>query len=222
MDNRLQSAESYQLTLKDNSERTERVIASIRAFINQASLVTALGIGKLIIDEFYAGNLNLWRKRGSKDTSLRKLARHEKLPISASCLYRSIAIYELFERLDGKKRWSRLGATHFRAVLALCEEEQVRMLDNAQGKAWSTKRLEEEVMKSRKITNGIGRPRLPALVKSLRCIQTSIRNSESAFNNPQSIAELSLASVVLLREELAALRSKIESYENKLEEINEA
>jgi hypothetical protein len=219
MNSSIQSTESYQLVVNDNGEKTERVVESIREFINQASLDTALGIGKLVIDEFYDGNLNRWRKRGPKDASLRKLARHEKLPISASCLYRSIAIYELFARLDGKTRWSRLSATHFRAVLALSEEEQIKQLDAAQENTWSTKKLEEEVIKCRKSTNGIGRPRLPKLVKSLRCIQTSIRNSESAFNNPQSIAELSHASVLLLRDELAALRSKIESYQSKLEDI---
>ena len=92
------------------TEAMDQLVAEINAFARAKALETALGVGRLIVDDIYGGDLEAWRDRGRKDASFRKLASRGDCDLSASGLYRSVAVYELCERL-GASRWKHLGAS---------------------------------------------------------------------------------------------------------------
>ena len=104
----------------------------------------AIAVGALVIHGICGGSLDEWRRRGVKHTSFRKLSSHPNLPMSPGALYRSVAIYELCERL-GVKSWKHVSTSHLRLVLPLGPEDQARLLDAAEKDAWSVRHLDDEV-----------------------------------------------------------------------------
>jgi hypothetical protein len=127
----------------------DRVVGQLNEICKVATLEFSISVGRLIIDSFYRGDCERWRKRGTKQASFRKLSRHPELPMSAVALYRSVAIYELSQRL-GMSDWKHVCATHLRLVLPLPEEEQEKLLKLAETNTWSIRRLDEEVSLVRK------------------------------------------------------------------------
>jgi len=123
----------------------ECVIAHLNSICKTATLRFALDVGGVVIRHFYAGKLDLWRNRDrKKDVSLRKLAKHPHLPMSPSALYRSIAIYELCERL-GISDWKHISTAHIRLVLPCGPDQQARLLSTAEAERWSVRELDAEV-----------------------------------------------------------------------------
>jgi hypothetical protein len=123
----------------------ERVVAQLNAICKTATLKFALDVGALVVRHFYAGNVAIWRNRDrTKDTSLRKLARHPHLPMSPSALYRCVAIYELCERLQ-LTTWKHISSGHMRLVLPLAPDQQERLLSTAEAERWSVRQLDARV-----------------------------------------------------------------------------
>lgn len=143
----------------------------IGALSRRATLEFALEVGKIVIGTLYGGDLYEWRGRGRKSNSLRALARHPDLAISPATLYRSLALYELSERVRPDSPWCHLGISHLRAVLSAPPPVQEYLLERAEKEGWSVARIEREVsgVSGRERHRG-GRPRSPEYVKSIRKI----------------------------------------------------
>jgi hypothetical protein len=151
-------------------EVIDEVVASLNEMQVQSTLDLSLRTGRLIMERFYRGDPTRWRHHGAKEVSFRKLADRcqQDLRVSASYLYRAVALYELVERL-GFEWEARLSTTHLRAVLGLPGAKQAALLDAAQQGAWSTARLEEEAARVRAtFERRSGRPPTPPLLRSLR------------------------------------------------------
>src|SRR6266513_2543056 len=59
----------------------EAVVQGLNRLCRQATFEFTLAVGEMVIDKVYGGDLNLWRSRDpTKIISLRKLARHARLP----------------------------------------------------------------------------------------------------------------------------------------------
>ena len=145
----------------------------IRRLQRDATIGLAIHVGELIISKLYGGDFSTWRSHGSKDVSFRKLTELLQDDLSASVLYRSVAIYELADRM-GVSTWKHLGVSHVRAVLGLPIKEQERILETAEEEAWTVERIEQEVASSRKeLETGVrrGRRPLPAFVKSIHSMR---------------------------------------------------
>jgi hypothetical protein len=83
----------------------DEVVRGIAAAQEKHGLALAVEVGSLIVDTFYGGDIAVLRDRGPKEASLRRLAEHPDLPMSPAALYRTVAIYELAERLGGVSTW---------------------------------------------------------------------------------------------------------------------
>jgi len=169
------------LPAQEVSDRViDQVAQDIRRLQRDATIGLALHIGELIIRNLYGGDFSTWRSHGSKDVSFRKLTVLLQEDLSVSVLYRSVAIYELADRM-GVSTWKHLGVSHVRAVLGLPMKEQERILSAAEEKAWTVDRIEQEVAKSRKeLETGAkrGRPALPAFVKSIHYMKRFVEEEE--------------------------------------------
>ena len=195
-------------TLRDR--KILATVTKIRALSNGSSLELAQAIGAVVVEEVYAGNLERWRVRRAKDTSLRRLARHPMLPVSAATLYRAIAIYELSVHVGGLQRWPGLGPAEVRAVLGLPREAQISLLDEAAACGLSARELRE---KAATVTRGKqrgGRPATNHIVKCLRTIGRTVRRNSLWIDDRERIEALDEGSRNYIREELADIRHQLE------------
>jgi hypothetical protein len=192
------------------SQRVDAAARRINAISRAATLEFALEIGRAVIETLYQGRLNEWRSRGRKEIGLRQLATHPNLSISASTLYRSIAIYELCERVGRCGPLRHLGVSHLRAVLAAPEDKQTALIKRAEEEKWSVSRLESEVDKEQARASRGGRPRSPEYVKSIRRMNQLVAPraldglDEADRLSPAEAREL-LAMVSCLRERIALI-----------------
>jgi hypothetical protein len=194
----------------------DAVVDELRQLTQVATLDLALAVGRLVIDRFYDGDTNAWRLRGRRCTSFRKLAARPDLPMSASALYRSVAIYELWQRLGGIVVWTHVGACHARAVLGLPPADQELLLRRAESESMTVRQLEEVAATLREQRNDRrGRPRR----RPLQQATIVVRRSLDALADALAHAELDKAppeDLGSLKDTLAQLRARCEQIDGRL------
>ena len=80
----------------------ERAADRIEELARERVMGTALDIGRVVVDDIYAGDLDAWRSRGRNDPSFRQLGRileDRGRGVSAMTLYRACGLLELEDRL---------------------------------------------------------------------------------------------------------------------------
>jgi len=126
--------------------QVQRVVIQLNKICKSATLDFALAVGQVIITNFYGGDLDRWRARGTRlELPLRKLAKHPDLPMSFLALYRSVSIYEICARL-GVHGWKHVSTSHIRLVLPLRTADQCRLLELAESRRWTVRRLDQEIV----------------------------------------------------------------------------
>lgn len=194
-------------------ERIGKTIFELRKLTRGASLQFALTAGRIVVETLYAGETRAWRSRTRKDHALRALAARPDLPMSASALYRALAIYELSTRQAGGQGWQHVGVSHLRTVLGLPEDVQTGLLERAEAERWTAARLERETLPLRATSRRAGgRKRLPGYVKSIRRMFELTR--AEALEGLDAIDELSGS-------ELAELVGMLESTRAAVEQLSE-
>jgi hypothetical protein len=170
----------------------DRVVVQLNAICKSATFDFAIAVGRLIITSFYGGQLDVWRRRGQKHASFRKLAKHPDLPMSPSALYRSVAIYELAERM-GISRERRLSTSHLRLVLPLPSADQERLLRTADAEGWSVSRLRDEIAAQPRAASSPrgGRKGRSPLRKTLHTLRGCLDDSDNLVGINESDADLS-------------------------------
>jgi hypothetical protein len=188
-----------------------RVLLQLNALCKTATLQFALSVGELVIETLYSGDISRFRLHHRKHhAALRKIAADPELAMSPSALYRSIAIYELCERL-GVRSWKHVSTSHLRLVLALGADEQAHLLQEAETQRWPVRRLEEQVAA---LTRGRspppgrgGRRRRSRLRKTIDGLQRDLRAMTNLLESEENIEiECSPESV---RAAIQALRSTV-------------
>lgn len=209
-----QGAELSRASHAKDDRLVSRVVLQLNALCKRATFDFAIGVGKLIIDSFYSGRLDAWRNHGAKGISFRKLAKHPDLPMSPAALYRSVAIYELAERLsiDGERRVS---TSHLRLLLPLRGDEQARLLRLAEANAWSVSRLELEIASSVKVVERRqrgGRKRRSRLRKAIEVLEKCIDESSRVLETEdEKLSQDTARSVVEKLRRLQLASSQLET-----------
>jgi hypothetical protein len=205
------------------ADQLDELVESLAVLGKDVSVEQAVEIGRLVIERLYDGDLSAWRTRGPKAHSLRTLARRAELSVSSSALYRSIALYELSERLGGIDRWAAagLGVSHVRLVLGLPDEDQRRLLDLAVEQAWTVAELEREAAAIRKQSpqreSRGGRPRLPRFLKSIHRLRKAAESPDEMFGDLDAVEDMEPAQVNEIRDVLASIRARCEELDRQLQ-----
>lgn len=196
----------------------DEVIEGIRAAWAKHGFALVQDVGRIVVEKFYGGDVGVMRDRGQKDASLRKLAEHPELPMSAATLYRTVATYEVVNRLGGVATWKHLEPSHVRAVLPLPEKDQRRLLERADERAWTVRQLEEEARKARaKAKKGnVGRPALPRFVKSIHALERFVEDEE-AFADLSDEVELDGEEAKRLYQVVTGLKLKCAELQERLQ-----
>lgn len=201
-----------------------RVLNAARAIGNlsrKATMDFALDVGRIVVAELYNGDLSEWRRRGKKARSLRVLARHPSLCISATTLYRSLALFELYSRLS-PVAWEHIvkhvGVSHLRVILSAPPETQGELLEKIVSGGWSVARLEREVteLSERDRPRG-GRPRAPEYIKSIRRIGRLI--APEALEGLDEATKLDIEQVQELLGIVKRVRDRISLIEHALARV---
>jgi hypothetical protein len=150
-----------------------KLVQISREASREAHLDHAIRVGSLVIHYFYGGDLQLWRSKGPKTTSFRRLAMHPELPMSASVICRCVAIFDVCQRLDVVSRWRRITLSHLRLVLRLNTSAQQQLLATANAHRWTVNQLEAEARKHHQ--RGGGRRPRPELTRKTELIGRLMR-----------------------------------------------
>ena len=192
----------------------DEVVQELNDIHRGAALETALRIGRLIVDRFYGGDLTSWRTHRAKEASFRKLAARadSNLHISATGLYRAVALYELTERLN-LKDVREIGVTQLRLVLGLPEPQQRLLLAQAQENGWQSQRLELEASRLRaRLGKRSGRIPVPPLARVARTISQLSSRARSMVREEDFVRPLS-------RDEVRSVHQAIEGAKQELEQF---
>jgi hypothetical protein len=196
-------------------ERIGKTILELRKLTRGASLQFALTVGQIVVETLYDGDARAWRSRARKDHALRALAARPDLPMSASALYRALAIYELSTRCGAGEGWQHVGVSHLRAVLGLAEDVQTSLLERAEAERWTAARMEREAVTLRSTRRQTGgRKRVPGYVKSIRRIFEL--TSAEALEGLDSVGELNPSEVADLTEMLESARVQLERLRQRI------
>jgi hypothetical protein len=182
----------------------------------------ALQVGKCVVETVYLGDLKRYRRRDrNQERTLRSIATHPDLAMSSVALYRSVAIYELCERL-GITSWEHVSTSHLRLVLPLKSDDQARLLQEAERNRWPVQRLDEEVaalMKTdRPHRNRGGRRRSSSLRQAIRVVDRSLEQVMRVLDSSEDLA--ADASPESARAAVASLRRAVDMctrLQNRLE-----
>jgi len=183
----------------------------------------ACAVGQLVVDRFYGGDVDAMRQRRRGCPSLRRLAEHPALPMSASSLHRAIAIFDVVERVESSVHWSHLGPSHVRAVLPLPHERQVALLEAAEAGAWTVERLALAVREARadlenrtEARHRGGRPPLPRFVKTIRALSRLADADEALYGDLDRAAHLGREEREQLQTVLAKMKARCAELERAL------
>jgi hypothetical protein len=193
----------------------DSVITELNELHGQATLEVALKMGAIIVNRFYGGDMRTWREHRRKEASFRKLAARSDLTVSATTLYRAVALYELTQRLRIGDR-SSLTMTHLRVVISLPEADQEALLEQAETNQWSTERLERESTRIRSLSvRRPGRPAVPPLVIAVRkLVRTCDR--VAGILDEEDPGRLPLGELKSVYEALDQVRVRVESFARRI------
>ncbi len=174
-----------------------------------------LEVGRILIEELYAGDLSAWRARGEKDASLRKLSAltaSSGVAISRSVLHRSMQIYALLQRIG--EDWSYLGVSHFRVVFSLPDEQQESLLRRADRERWTVRRLEAAVRELREDTSSP-----PAFVTGISQVERLARQGDALLGELDQLESLPQETLQDLSRSLLEARQVFDSLQEHLDRV---
>lgn len=198
------------------ASRIRLAVDRLKRLARDASLEFALEVGRVVVETIHDGDLGAWRSRGRKEHALRSLCADPELPISASALYRALAIYELSCRPDADvSSWKHLGVSHVRAVLGLTPDSQLKLLGRAEAQRWTVTKLEGEVRACRACPQRRGGRRpTPRYLRSIRQIyQLTMAEALSGLDDGIGLRPAELEE---LMEKLSRARQRLAQLEKVL------
>ena len=132
-------------SVSQSDDTVRRTVLELNALCKITTLQFTLAIGGQILKGLYADDIRRLRSRARKDhAALRRVAADPDLAMSASALYRSVAIFDVCERI-GIQSWEHVSTTHIRLVLALAPDEQEELLRQTEANGWTVRVLERRV-----------------------------------------------------------------------------
>src|SRR5262245_57387900 len=161
-------------------------ISQLSTIKRTASVTFGLQVGATIVEQMFHGNSIELRRRGPKDLSLRRLARHPELPMTARTLYLAVGIYELCTRLGQDPASLRLDVSHFEAVLPAPRAHQTALLLQAAANRWTVRRLREKVAAIARPRRG-GRRRQSFVARSARSVERALGELDDLLSSTAAL-----------------------------------
>jgi hypothetical protein len=161
----------------DNST-LDRVVDELQRIEGKSAWAKTLAIGALILDSFFQGDAELWRKKGgSRSQSLRRLAGRPECPLSKSALASAVAILLLTRDEPVLQFSNTLTPSHVAEVLSLTPADRQLLLHEAESEGLSVRALRDRVRGVRRaLGERRGRPKHPTATRAIN----HLKNSDTA------------------------------------------
>ncbi|MBX2800782.1 MAG: hypothetical protein KTR31_24080 [Myxococcales bacterium] len=152
-----------------------RALDHLNHIYAESTLQVALRVGRYVLDTFFDGDPEAFRRRGRGHATFTALADRSELHFSRVWLWRAVSVVTQIEQLP-ERTASALPFTHHTALLVVRDLDSKRALaDRAATEGWPKRRLQEEVRRATRGQSRRGRPRLPMVVRKLNQIQRIAR-----------------------------------------------
>jgi hypothetical protein len=177
----------------------DATVSQLRQLERRSGLERMIGIGRLILEQFFDGSAAAWReRRKNKNNSVRRLAQHPSCPLSHSSLNQALGVYVTVRALPSVQTFKHVGACHIIAVLHLTEAAQLLWLERAEEEQWSVRQLKAAVLASRRLEGerrgrpktSVGRARVAKLKRSAVTLERDLSALADVQLSPSERDEL--------------------------------
>ncbi len=200
-------------------DRVRRTVRQVNALCKDTTLRFALSVGQLVVKGLYDGDTRRLRSRGRKDQlALRRLAADPDLAMSASALYRSVAIFELCERVN-VAHWKHVSTSHLRLVLPLRPSDQERFLRETEANRWKVRELEQRIAAvgdDARVSARGGRPRRSGLRSVVDLLEKGTERVVGLLSSNDQTTESSPESVRATVDALGRMRDACDALEERV------
>lgn len=167
-----------------DAARIEEVGAKIRALHARDTLRTALAVGQVLLESFYANDLAEYRSRRRRHTSLRALARQGGLGVSGTYLWTCLAVLDQVDQLPPEVG-SSLSLAHHRLLLGVpVPAVRTALAADAVAEGWSCEVLRDRIRELRDAQRpGLrrGRPPVSARVRAIDALEVFEKHARAAL-----------------------------------------
>jgi hypothetical protein len=133
------------------NSQLDEINSKLREYKRGADLEMYAKGGRLILERFFGGSVNLWESPSPrKQHSIRRLAQRPGAPHGKDALTRRVGVYIALQRHDFVYECEGISATHVVEVLRLPAETQARMLREAAALGLSALELRRRVVADRR------------------------------------------------------------------------
>lgn len=167
----------------------DATVAQLRELDRRSGLERMVAIGKLVLDQFFAGSAEAWReRRRNKNNSVRRIAQHPECPLRHSSLNQALGVYVVVRALPCVQTFAHVGACHVIAVLHLVVDAQEAWLRKAEQERWTVRELKAAVLESRRLRGERrGRPRASEGHAYLARVRRHVRDLEAALHDYEAL-----------------------------------
>ncbi|MGC4118172.1 MAG: hypothetical protein QM765_27200 [Myxococcales bacterium] len=203
-----------------SAEVVAQVADKVAKLTRDSQLALDINAGRIIINDFYGGSLDLWNQRNTGDKSLEALAKaleEKDATWTESRLYRAVRLFEQRTNLGDFAEWPKLMPTHFLTVQGLPWDRQQDLLTQANAEGWTTDKL-QSAKGSRKPTEFPAAP-VASAKDAMRMLKAIERGLALRDHLMADLSEAGLeAESAGLVQALEAARVEVEQMQKKLAE----
>jgi len=202
----------------DNSILDDAVVELNRIYIAKG-LEAARAMGEYVLETFFEGNPENFRKRSKKHLTFRELGDRGDLQPSYSTIHTSVSILDQL-RLLPEDIGEALSVSHHRALLPVKDDKaKERLAKKAADKGMPIEAFREEIQKllaKGKKKSKAGRPPLPIFVKGIKKLIKDIEFIESDDLDDEVFANFSAADAKKLLVDLEEQTKALDAYRQKV------
>ena len=201
-----------------DSNALDRVVSELCEIERRTGIERVLGIGELILNEFFGSDSEVWRdRRRNKGNSIRRLAEREDCPFSRSALNEAVAVYVAIQESPCVRTYGHITASHVAAVLPLPRDERESLLKIADRDRLGVRSLRAKVVELRRESGERrGRPRSMREDKLISIISAAERRLAGATQELEQLSHMQEST----RKELDLLASACRELSSRLRRMS--
>jgi len=211
----LPGAASIEVSLLDQA------VEKINNVYRTNALETARGVAECIIDVFFDGKVENFRKRNGTHLSFKELAKREDLQVSYQFVWNACAVVEQLRAFPDEIALA-LPMSHHKLLLTVKDDkEKVKLAEAAVKKGLSKRQFEERVKvvrenQSAELDSKAGRPPLPAFVKALGGLKKLVTQAQEGEISEDSFEHYSKDDAAKLLDEAEELIDELDAVITKV------
>lgn len=189
----------------------DRAVQELNRVYQAKGIETARAVAKVVIDAFFAGNVDEFNARKGTHISFAELKKRSDLRVSYQFVWNSCAVYDQLRVLP-ESLASELPLAHQKLLIPVKDADQkVALARAAVEENLSKRELEERIKQLRSVESksGSGRPPLPAFARAFTVVKRAVAIAAQSPLDENSFVSLS-------KEEV---RTQLDGWDQQVKEL---